>query len=120
MDMDKMLAALIAAVLAALILAGCGSSDMEQKYLSAMHNPCQHPEIFSNIGDGQGAYCSFSWDGDEQAAVSEGHEICDVEKKVPADAYTASANYLQSRHPLYSRVQINTQLIAAENTLCKR
>jgi hypothetical protein len=109
----------VAAVLAALILAGCGSSDTEQKYLSAMHNPCQHAEIFSNVGDGQGAYCSFSWDGDEQAAVSEGHEICDVEKKVPADAYTASANYLQSRHPLYSRVQINTQLIAAENTLCK-
>jgi hypothetical protein len=76
-------------------------------------------EIFSNVGDGQGAYCGFSWDGDEQATVSEGQEICDVEKKVPADAYTASANYLQSRHPLYSRVQINTQLIAAENTLCK-
>jgi hypothetical protein len=78
------------------------------------------PRDFNNVGDGQGAYCSFSWDADEQAAVSEGHAICDVEIKVPADAYTAAANYLQSRHLPYSRVQINTQLIAAENTLCKR
>jgi hypothetical protein len=37
-----------AAVSTALILAGCGFSDTEQKYLNAMQNPCQHSEIFSN------------------------------------------------------------------------
>jgi hypothetical protein len=105
----------IAVASAALILAGCGFSDTEQKYLNAMHNPCQHAEIFSNA-----QYCSFVWGGDEEAQVSEGHEICDIEKRVPPLAiYTAPSNYLQSHHPNYSRFQINTQLIAAENTLCK-
>ena len=26
-----------------------GFSDAGQKYLDAMHNPCQHPEIFSDV-----------------------------------------------------------------------
>jgi hypothetical protein len=112
---DRRHAWTLAVVTAMVILAGCSFSDTEQKYLNAMHNPCQHSEIFSNA-----QYCSFMWGGDEKAQVSEGYEICDIENKVSPDAiYTAPYNYLQSHHPDYSREQINTQLIAAENTLCK-
>jgi hypothetical protein len=108
------------AVEAALVVAvgfgsGCASADSEQKYLDAMHNPCQHPEVFDHP-----TYCSFSWEGNQNAQVSEGREICATEKDHPDAIYDAPFNYLQSRHPDYSRIQINTQLIAAERTLCSR
>lgn len=95
-----------------------GFSQAESKYLDAVHNPCQHPEIFSNLRDGHGAYCDFPWSGSDQAQISEGHEICTIEKRNPETIYEAPYTYLQSRHPDYSRIQINTQMIAAEQTLC--
>jgi hypothetical protein len=108
--------ALGAIVLLALGLnTGRSSTDpVEQKYLDAMHNPCQHPEVFDHP-----TYCSFSWEGNQNAQVSEGREICATEKDHPDAIYDAPFNYLHSRHPNYSRFQINTQLIAAEKTLCR-
>lgn len=90
-------------------------SAAEKKYLAAVKRPCQHPEIIDTSGD----YCSFVWQGDDDDLVSEGHEICSIQASVPVEArYAASADYLQRRHPYYTRIQINTQMIAAENTLC--
>jgi hypothetical protein len=95
-------------------------TNTEQTYLSAMHNPCQHPEVFTNVRQGDTSYCDFVWSGDDKTQVSEGHEICATEKGFPPGAiYDQPYNYLQSRHPDYSRIQINTQLIAAEQTLCR-
>lgn len=105
----------IASLLAIGLGSGCSSADSaEQKYLDAMHNPCQHPEVFDHP-----TYCSFSWEGNQDAQVSEGREICATEKNHPDAIYDAPYNYLQSRHPEYSAIQINTQLIAAERTLCR-
>lgn len=90
-------------------------TDAEDLYLDAMHNPCQHPEIFSGSAD----YCSFVWQGDESAQIAEGHEICDIQASVPVDArLQASYDYLRPRHRYYTNIQINTQLIAAEHALC--
>jgi hypothetical protein len=95
---------------------GCSSTDpVEQKYLDAMHNPCQHPEVF----DHPTTYCRFDWEGSGSAQVSEGRKVCAIEKDHPDAIYDAPFNYLHSRHPDYSRIQINTQLIAAEKTLCR-
>lgn len=96
-----------------------GFSESEQSYLDAMQNPCQHPEIFSNVAEGDGSYCAFRWSGDASAQVSEGHKICEIEQSNPEAIYDAPYTYLQSRHPDYSRIQINTQMIAAEHLLCK-
>jgi len=96
-----------------------GFSQVEDTYLDAMHNPCQHPEIFDNVRDGDRTYCEFIWSGDKKTQVAEGHEICAIEKSHPTDAYEMPYAYLQSRHPDYSRIQINTQMIAAERTLCR-
>jgi hypothetical protein len=106
------------AVIAISFSAGLGFSQTEQKYLDATHNPCQHPEIFSNVREGQLTYCDFVWSGGDKTQVSEGHEICAIEKSHPTQAYEMPYAYLQSRHPDYSRTQINTQMIAAERTLC--
>lgn len=109
------------AIEAALLLvivfsSACASADSaEQKYLDAVHNPCKHPEVFDHP-----TYCNFSWEGDQNAQVSEGREICAIEKGHPDAIYDAPFNYLQSRHPDYSHIQINTELIAAERTLCGR
>jgi len=84
-----------------------------------MHHPCRHPEIFSDAR-GENSYCEFVREGDEKAQVSEGHEICDIEKRVPPqEIYSAPSNFPKSRHPYYRVEQINTELIAAEHTLCK-
>lgn len=112
----------VVAVTVAITTSACsavqGLSAAESKYLDAVHNPCQHPEIYSNVRDGQGSYCKFNWSGDDEAQVSEGHEVCAIEKRNPAAIYEAPYSYLQSQHPGYSRIQINTQMIAAEHTLC--
>jgi hypothetical protein len=71
---------MLAVVTAMVILAGCGFSDTEQKYLNVMHNPCQYPDIVQDA-----TVCDFVWDGNEKAQVSEGHEICDIEKRVPPE-----------------------------------
>jgi len=106
---------MLAFVTAMVILTGCGFSDTEQKYLNVMHSPCQYPDIVQDT-----TVCDFVWDSDEKAQVSEGHEICDIEKRAPPEEiYDAPSNFLKSRHPYYRVEQINTELIAAEHTLCK-
>ena len=53
--------AAIAVVIAESIWAA-SPTDAEQRYLNAMHDPCQHPEVFDNP-----TYCSFVWEGDQDA-----------------------------------------------------
>lgn len=110
-----LIAGLLVIVVASTIWALIRHSSAEKSYLAAVKNPCQHPEIIDTSGDN----CSFVWQGDDDDLVSEGHEICSIQQSVPATArYAASADYLQRRHPYYSTIQINTQMIAAEQTLC--
>lgn len=117
---DRPHAWMLAVMTAMAILAGCGFTDTEHKYLDALHHPCQHPEFFSNVNDKRTAYCDFVWSGNDKAQVAEGHEICDVEKKAPpGEVYDAPADLVKSRHPDYRAEQINTELIAAEQTLCR-
>src|SRR6516225_9715116 len=52
-----------------LLLTACGApnapafTNTEQTYLSAVHNPCQHPEVFTNVRQGDTSYCEFVWAG---------------------------------------------------------
>jgi hypothetical protein len=106
-----------------LFFGGCsafGLTSAEKKYLDALKYPCQHPEVFSNVADGDRSYCAFTWDTGGSNLVAEGHRICALKADNPqGDApYRVPYNHIMSAHPSYSRVQINTQLIAAEKLLC--
>lgn len=106
---------LLAAALAKCV-AGTGFSPAEKSYLDALTNPCGHPEIFD---DPQSAGCAFGWGSDSKVLVAEGKQICALENyRPPGDDYNKVHDYLATRHPSYSRTQINTQLIAAEKLLC--
>lgn len=115
---SRLLAVVVMALLAIGVSSCSATTQAEQNYLDGMHNPCKHPEMYSNVREGQYSTCGFIWAGDDKTQVAEGHEICNIEKTNPSGRYEAPYAYLQSRHPNYSQIQINTQMIAAEHTLC--
>lgn len=116
---SRFLTAVVMALLTMGMSSCSGNTQAEQSYLDGMHNPCKHPEMYSNVREGQYSSCGFTWADDDKTQVAEGHEICNIEKTNPPSArYEAPYAYLQTRHPNYSQIQINTQMIAAEHTLC--
>lgn len=90
----------------------------EKRYLDAVHNPCDHREVFPTLN-----HCAFTWEGDDESLVVEGYQICTAEKSrsmATGDTKDEGGTaYLRGLHPAYGPVQINTQIEASERFLCR-
>jgi hypothetical protein len=98
----------------------------EKHYLAAIHDPCAHSEIYDEPANyqecrSQDGDAYWVWNGSDRDQVKEGHQICSIEASVPIyDRYQAAKQMMVSRHPYYTvPYQINTEIIAAEQILCK-
>ena len=100
-------------LIVAVSVATSGFTDTERRYLEVLKDPCN-----TGVVKGDGA-CVLYWDGNDDDLVAEGHAVCGlVEDTSPGMRYARISEYLATRHPYYSSVQVNTQMIAAEQVLC--
>lgn len=93
---------------------GSGFSDEEERYLEVVHDPCG-----TDVVKGSG-FCDLVWEGSDSDLVDEGNKVCDLELSTAPglQRHQKASDYLSARHPYYSYVQVNTQIIAAEQVLC--